>query len=143
MPIQALDRYLENYTNDTIEDLPTNSNRRKSFNPSKGTAFSAIKHVVDGGQGSYQLSKKLEAAIFSFAVGGNPTYIDNDFAALIEVGVAALCLTDQRAVIDKPIVIQAGINSFSLQMKAINNRLAQERGGRGDAFEKVMLPAIQ
>ena len=95
--MQALDQCLKNCTNNAIEDLPTDSDRRKPFDPPKGTAFSAVKRAVDGGQGSCQLSKKLESAIFSFAIGENPTCVDNDFAALIEVGVAALSLADQRA----------------------------------------------
>jgi len=91
-----------------------------------------------------ELTKVLESAIFKFAVGGKATFIEEGHKALIQVGVGALCsVNGDRAKLDKPVIIQAGINHFSLEKMADSNMAAQEDGGLGDAFEKCLLPAIQ
>ncbi|KAG7350242.1 hypothetical protein IV203_009602 [Nitzschia inconspicua] len=140
--MQALDRFIDNYTNDEIVEIRDSSGeRRKSFDPPEGTAYSGIKKVVTNGE--YRLVKNLESAIFKFAIGGKPVIIEEDCAELVEVGVAALSKVGSKALLDEPIIVQAGINYFSLSRAVLDNIMVQEKGGLGEAFEKVLIPAIQ
>lgn len=144
--IQALDRFLLNYTTGMIDDVykgDDNSGKRGSFEPPQGTAFSTFSLAKN--KVRYEVMRELESAIFKFAVGGKAAYVNADVAGLIEVGVAALSHDkDHRgAVLDEPIMIQGGINYFSMEKLAKSNMTNQEEGGLGDAFEKIMLPAIQ
>ena len=120
----------------------SNKDRRKSFEPPEGTGYSSIRRIVEVKK-DYELSKKLESAIYKFALGGQPMVINDQYATLIETGVATLCQTLKGAIIDEPIIIQAGINYFSLAQMAIERMTVQERTGQGTGFEKVILPAIQ
>ncbi|CAB9502644.1 expressed unknown protein [Seminavis robusta] len=139
--IQALDRYLDVYTSDDIKNIPQ-SDRRKPFDPPEGTAFGAIKKVVT--ECEYEVAKWLESAIFKFVVGGKSQIIDRRQEELIVIGVAAVSADgNYKGVLDEPIIIQAGINCFSLTKSVINNLISQETGGQGEAFEKLLLPAIQ
>ena len=63
----------------------------------------------------------------------------------LSVGIAALSHDKDHpgAVLNEPIMIQGGINYFSMEKLAKSNMTNQEEGGLGDAFEKIMLPAIQ
>jgi len=140
--IQALDRYIDNYTQPTLDEGTSNQDRKKSFEPPEGTGYSSIRRIIEIKK-DYELSKKLESAIYKFALGGQPMVINDHYATLIETGVATLCQTLKGAVIDEPIIIQAGINYFSLARMAIENMTVQERTGQGTGFEKVILPAIQ
>ena len=133
--MHSLDRFLATFTNNKIGE------GGKSFEPPEGTAYSGIKKVVT--EGGYRLAKNLESAIFKFAVGGKPVIIDKDYEDLIEVGVAALSKGGSKAVLDEPIMIQAGINYFSLHTTVLKHIKMQEKGGLGEAFEKLVLPAIQ
>lgn len=107
-------------------------------------AFSGINRVVDNNEwkNGVSLTSALIGAIFKFAIGGQPSYVEKDYDALIQVGVAALSHTDGKAVIDEPTVIEAGLNFFGLEQSAFNNLMSQESTGPGEAFEKVLLPAI-
>ena len=140
--MQALDRYIDNYTQPTLDEDTSNEDRRKSYEPPEGTAYSSIRRIVEIKR-EYEISKKLESAIYKFALGGQPMIIDDHYATLIETGVATLCQTKKGAIIDEPLIIQAGIKYFSLAQMAIKNMTVQERTGQGAGFEKVMLPAIQ
>jgi hypothetical protein len=139
--MEAMDRYIDVYATGTTSKI-AEFERRKSFDPLEGTAYSAIKRVET--EGGYQLVKKVEAAIFKFAVGGQPVFLQGCYKTLIEVGVAALSTAGKdKAVFDEPMMVQAGINYFSIEQTMAENLAAQEDGGQGAAFEKLMLPAIQ
>lgn len=86
----------------------------------------------------------MEAAIFKFAVGGQPVFLQECYKTLIEVGVAALRSTagKDKAVFDEPMMVHAGIKYFSIERTMTKNMAAQEDGGQDEAFEKLMLPAI-
>eukprot|EP00978_Attheya_sp_CCMP212_P019009 scaffold52711_cov63-Attheya_sp.AAC.2 len=139
--MEAMDRYIDAYATGTTSEIPQ-SESRASVDPPEGTAYSAIKRVATGGR--YQLVKKVEAAIFKFAVGGQPVFLQGCHKTLIEVGVAALSTAgEDKVVFDEPMMVQAGINYFSIEQTMADNLAAQEDGGQGAAFEKLMLPAIQ
>jgi hypothetical protein len=139
--MEAMDRYIDVYATGTTSEI-AEFERRKSLNPPEGTAYSAIKRLET--VGGYQLVKKVEAAIFKFAVGGQPVFLQGCYKTLIEVGVAALSTPgEDKAVFDEPMMVQAGINYFSIEQTVAENLAAQEDGGQGAAFEKLMLPAIQ
>ena len=138
--MQALDRYLTILTTD-----PKSKNKEHSFTPSKRTPFGAIRNVIMD-HPEYKLGRVLETAIFKFAVGGRPVYLNKHTRMLIEIGVAAVVSNgknENEAVLDEPIMIQAGINFFTLETAAEENLSYSEAGGQGIAFEKLMLPAIQ
>ena len=136
--IEALDRYLANFTKDPTSD------RRGSFVPTKGSPFTAI-HDAIREYSSINLGATLQRAVFNFAVGGKAAIFEDHEAELIQVGLAAIAVTESgsRAVLDEPIMVEAGINFFTLDGSVIRNLKNQEQGGHGEAFEKVMLPAIQ
>jgi len=134
--VEALDRYLAVHTTD-------GNSRRTSFTPKKGSAYTTIAETVRGHE-NLQVRKTLERAIFKFAVGGRAVVLHQETKRLIEVGVAALRKTGAiHAILDEPIIIEAGINFFSLDDATLDNMNAQEDDGQGTAFEKVILPAIQ
>lgn len=98
--MQALDRFIANYTNDEIVEIrDSGGERRKSFDPPEGTAYSGIKKVVTNGE--YRLVKNLESTIFKFAIGGKPVIIEEDYGELVEVGVAALSKVGSTALVDE------------------------------------------
>ena len=135
--MEALDRYLAVMTTD-----PKSPNRRQSFSPGSYSAYAAIMRAVTK-HPNYKVHFALQRAIFRFVVGGRPTPISEQPRMLIEVGVAAVAGGPDEAVIDEPIIVQAGINFFTLEDATTENLVAQEQGGLGEAFEKIMLPAIQ
>jgi len=139
--MEAMDRYIDVFTRGDKKEI-AEGERRKSFDPPEGTAYSAISSAK--AEADYGLVKTLESAIFKFAVGGQPCFVLQHYRLLIEVGVAALCTVgEDKAILDEPLMIQAGINLFSVEKAMVENMAAQENGGLGEAFEKLMLPAIQ
>lgn len=138
--IEALDRYLASYTTDPTAPAP----RRGSHTPKKGSPYKAIEKAVMQHK-NRGVRKSVDNAVFKYAVGGNAAILTGDTNRLIEVGVAALRVYESGscAVLDEPIMAQAGINYFSLGAATLENLAEQELGGQGEAFEKLMLPAIQ
>ena len=62
----------------------------------------------------------------------------------VTFGVAAVeDLGRNKAKIDEPIIVQAGINFYALEKWTIEHLDNQEEKCKGEAFEKIMLPAIQ
>jgi hypothetical protein len=141
MVVEGLDRYISVMT--TEGEDTTGTNRRHSWSAGEASAYAAIKKVKDP-----EVTKALEKAIFNFSVGGKPSYLEKDTKWLIEIGVAAVSVEQTASdnfvgVLDKPIVVQAGINFFNLETNLQGRLLAQEGGGQGEGFEKLMLPAFQ
>jgi hypothetical protein len=102
------------------------------------------------GEASKKIQDCFERAVFLLAVGGKPSLISVHTKELIEVGVAAVNTTQGAApgrdfigVLDEPIIIQAALNLFNLDTMVQRNLQLQEPEGQGDAFEKLMLPALQ
>lgn len=61
--------------------------------------------------------KTLEHAIFKCAVTGKEGLIEENVGQLVVQGVAALRVDDtskSEAVIDEPLIVQAGLNFYSL-----------------------------
>ncbi|CAB9518757.1 expressed unknown protein [Seminavis robusta] len=138
--LEALDQYRAVYT----KDPETTDDRRGSFTPEKGSPFKAMRDAFVR-YAEEDLIGTLQRAVFKFAVGGEEVIIEENDMRLIEVGLVAIRVDERgsRTVLDEPIMVEAGINYFSLKGSALTNLLAQEKGGQGEAFEKIMLPAIQ
>lgn len=136
--MEALDRYLANYTTNPDSD------RRGSYNPEKGSPFVAIRNARLK-YAEYDLGATLQRAVFQFAVGGNAAIFEENEKHLVREGLAAIRVSEDGSltVLDEPIMVEAGINYFSLDQSALKNLKDQELGGHGEAFEKLILPAIQ
>jgi hypothetical protein len=146
--MQALDRYINVITTDESD---ASDNRGISWQAGAASAFHAVKIVMNASGGaSKKIQDCFERAVFLFAVGGKPSLISVHTKELIEIGVAAVSATqgappdcDFIGVLDEPIIIQAALNLFKLDTMVQRNLQQQEPGGQGEAFEKLMLPALQ
>lgn len=135
--VQALDRYLAIHTTEKGKVRRSLVSRKESAYYAIGRAFS---HKNDN------VKNTLRRAIFKFAVGGQAVICDEDIGALIVVGVAAVRREPHskiKAILDEPIVVEAGINFYTVEKAALDNMQAQEKSGLGEAFEKVVLAALQ
>lgn len=135
--MQALDRYLAIHTMEK-------GKVKRSLVSRKEPAYYAIDRAFR--HKNENVKNTLRRAIFKFAVGGQAVICDEDIGALIVVGVAAVRREPQSkilAILDEPIVVEAGINFYAVEKAALDNMQVQEKSGLGEAFEKVMLAALQ
>jgi hypothetical protein len=111
--LQAVDRFLTVMTCDA-----RSANRRTSWNAGASSAYSSIARMDR--QEFLETRRKLEDAIFKFAIGKRPCcFEEGPSKRLIEEGVAAVNIdsTEEsfvQAYLDEPIIVQAGLNFFCL-----------------------------
>ena len=139
--VQAMDRYLEDMTT---------KERRKSWLGGNRTAFTAFE-VFDGKNRLPRAElNEIERVIYRFALGEKPELLTEDSRRLIEIGVAALKISetslasdDVVAYVDEPLIVEAGINYYGLEELIKRDFAAQNDGGLGDGYEKLCIRPLQ
>lgn len=153
--VKALYLYIDVLT------LPGNTaNTLHSWSMADGTsAYDAIDRIfllkdrkVKGVE-AYELQHAVHRATFEFTLSGQASLLENAAMELVENGVAAvrrICkindgkTTHIEAIIDEPLIIQAGVNYFGLERSATERfASAKSPADKGTAFEQFILPSIQ
>ena len=148
--IEALDRYLNVMTCEEKE-----TNRRESWSAGESSAYYSFRKVMNWTdcEDSTEVEIKmvqddLRIATCDYAVGKRETIFDeNSSKRLIFAGVAAVRVVDTEkpcvaGYLDEPIIVEAGVNYFSLEAQLRRNLRNQEPDGQGQAFERLLLPSL-
>jgi len=135
--IQALDRY-------RIDT--TTKERRKSWHSGGTTAFDAIEKASS----DTLVRSRLEQATSKYVLGGEPYVFTRDMMELTQLGVVALSIDDSRpneyffkAILDEPMVGEAGLNYFELESLVLYSLTCQEDDASGQSFEKLSIPYLR
>jgi len=146
--ITSLNRYIEVVT----ESEETLRNSRHSRSLKHRSAYSAVGRLfTKAGAEWSEAQRELRKATLDFTLTGNPSFVMEKAATLIEYGVASVD-TDSATVagghirgkIDEPLIVQASINYFGFE-KSLIEKIAStgSESEKGNCFEQFVLPSIQ
>ena len=141
--LEALDRFLA-----VMACYPATPNRLTSWNTGMTSAYHSVKSLMSSKRAEARdAQNSLRDTVFRYAVGKRETIFEEPSKHLVEAGVAAVKVSDTngkfvKAVLDEPIIVQAGINYFCLASYLRKNLMVQENNGPGQAFERVLLPVL-
>ena len=134
-------RALDEYRLDT-----TTRGRRASWHSGGTTAFRALEKSWLTGK----VCSSLKQAVCKFTLGGKPFIFTGDMMDLMQVGVVSLSIQGSKpteyyfeAIIDEPMIGEAGINYFGMEKLVNFSMTCQEDDGLGQSFEKVAIPYIR
>ena len=142
--VQALDRYLSNMTE--------SDSRRRSWPPDDGkildmgkkrTAISHFRKFMNAKCSLEQSRRSMEHRIFQYTTTGKAMPIRKDVSHTIEFGLAQLTVDEGKRLIghiNEPIIVQAGISLFTLELMAENHMNNQDE--KGTAFERFSVPYL-
>ena len=131
--IEAIDRYIDVMTNDH-----ESNDARFSFSFGHTSAWGCMSRAMAK---DVDLSRKLENAVFDYAIGKAPTFLQPEVKTLIEYGVAAVAghkLPNRNCysgILAEPLIVQAGLNMFRVE-DYLKERMTQQDDHGGATFEK-------
>lgn len=151
--IEALDRYLNVMTSGEEKE----TSRRESWSAGQASAYACFERVHRKVNNSFDMNERkllkkvemdLEYAVYKFAIGAKPHPFTTEASKLlIENGVGAVHEINRvgtmvQGHINEPIVVQSGINFFDMDFHLRETLVLQQKGGLGDAFERLLLPGL-